>query len=525
LLVEQSESKAFGNPDGSRADIDDIMRRFVDFGGSALWGGLATRADDLTARVIVGRKGSGKTVYLRRLQAYAAGQQDLVADAIQQDYPTTESVVRFCQWFEEPVLTEKWMDLWRTAILRSLSAHLLHNPLLSGSVSSASKTLLQEITRPHLRNIRTAASVYSQVRNSINSCPSGQAMTTYLNLATWDELENIVADILRQCPPFCLFIDAVDEEFAHAPLYWVRCQKGLFYRVMRFLRDAKLGGRFHVFICIRDIVLASVYRSEHSTRYRNEPHIRTLSWTSKAVSHFLKRKLEMLDGGFLFGNKDEPRTIQTWLGTECVRNGRGTDERLEEYIIRHTRLLPRDIVILGNMLSDEVVRAKKAGQSCVPRKALRRVVGVASAMFAEEELTICANHIASDQMPANASKHDYADVYTSTKEYIRGTIDQLKEFIRLIGRERFHKGDLQAAQELASEMFGGETDALSVLWQHGLLGCIKRVGRKRQAVYYDGDPLGRFGVPLDEDEYIFHPCLLHAVGLPLVGKAAIGPTT
>src|SRR5215469_5099793 len=60
----------FGNPDGSRADIEDLISEFVDFGGNPAFGHLATRANDSQVRVIVGRLGAGKTVYLRRLQDF-----------------------------------------------------------------------------------------------------------------------------------------------------------------------------------------------------------------------------------------------------------------------------------------------------------------------------------------------------------------------------------------------------------------------------------------------------------------------
>ena len=60
----------FGNPDGSRADIEDVISEFVDFGGNPAYGHLATRANDSMVRVIVGKLGAGKTVYLRRLQDF-----------------------------------------------------------------------------------------------------------------------------------------------------------------------------------------------------------------------------------------------------------------------------------------------------------------------------------------------------------------------------------------------------------------------------------------------------------------------
>src|SRR5690242_21257756 len=91
----------FGNPDGSRADIDDVISEFVDFGGDPAFGHLATRANDSMVRVIVGKLGAGKTVYLRRLQDFQSRQDSVYADVPQQSLPKTEVIVRACQWFSD----------------------------------------------------------------------------------------------------------------------------------------------------------------------------------------------------------------------------------------------------------------------------------------------------------------------------------------------------------------------------------------------------------------------------------------
>jgi len=52
----------FGNPDGSRSDIHEVVDNFIVFEDLPVTGGLGIRADDLSRRVIVGAKGSGKTV-------------------------------------------------------------------------------------------------------------------------------------------------------------------------------------------------------------------------------------------------------------------------------------------------------------------------------------------------------------------------------------------------------------------------------------------------------------------------------
>ena len=120
-------------------------------------------------------------------------------------------------------------------------------------------------------------------------------------------------EVLVDRPPLFFYLDAVDEEFSHAPMYWLRCQKGLFYQVMRFLRDSKLGGRLHIVICIRDVVLSSVYRSEHAPRYHGEPHIRILNWNSHSIRAFLRAKLERLSEDYLL-EESATHPIQRWLG-------------------------------------------------------------------------------------------------------------------------------------------------------------------------------------------------------------------
>src|SRR3954454_12150282 len=124
----------FGNPDGSRADIEDVLSEFVDFGGNPAYGHLATRANDSKVRIIVGKLGAGKTVYMRRLQDFQSHQDSVYADVPQQSLPKTEVIVKACQWFSGRVLVEKWMQIWERAILRSLASHVLLHPELRSQV-------------------------------------------------------------------------------------------------------------------------------------------------------------------------------------------------------------------------------------------------------------------------------------------------------------------------------------------------------------------------------------------------------
>jgi hypothetical protein len=166
----------FGNPDGSRADIEDLINEFVDFGGDPAYGHLATRANDSMVRVIVGKLGAGKTVYLRRLQDFQAHQDSVYAAMPQQDLPKTEVIV------------------------------------------NSYARLLEDFRRPR--------SIYSQAHDIINLRHTAHQLSTYLDDPLWDDLQDLLGEVIGQCKPIYFYLDAIDEEFSHAPMYWLKCQEG-----------------------------------------------------------------------------------------------------------------------------------------------------------------------------------------------------------------------------------------------------------------------------------------------------------
>jgi protein kinase-like protein len=500
----------FGNPDGSRADIEDLIREFVDFGGNPAYGHLATRANDSMVRVIVGKLGAGKTVYLRRLQDFQSRQDSVYADVPQQSLPKTEVIVKACQWFSDRVLVEKWMQIWERAIMRSLASHLLRRPELRQQLRDDQA---EEIERSYARllgDFRRPRNIYGQVRDIINERHSAHELSAYLDDPLWDDLEDLLGEVLGHCKPIYFYLDAVDEEFSHAPMYWLKCQEGLFYQVMRLLRDHKLGGRLHIVICIRDIVMSSVYRSEHAPRYYNEPHIRVLTWDRSSLLYLLGQKLQRLPTSLLMRRAATgPPTIGDWLGVNGDWLGPDGAGAIEDYLLSHTRLIPRDIISLGNELSEEVLRQKQAGQQGLPPAALQEVVQRCAKRFGDSQLAQCANQISSDLMPKNAALHDYSELFTSTQAYISGVQEDVRSFVRMIGVDRFPRGDLMALQEVADLHFEEATDLASVLWQNGLLGYVDEDGRRR---FYSMGDIEQFHFPPEVSTYVLHPCLVHAVG-------------
>ena len=293
-------------------------------------------------------------------------------------------------------------------------------------------------------------------------------------------------------------------------MYWLKCQEGLFYQVMRLLRDHRLGGRLHVVVCIRDIVMSSVYRSEHAPRYYNEPHIRVLTWDRGSLLYLLGQKLQRLPPSLLMRRATSgPPTIGDWLGVNGHWPGPDGDETVEDYLLSHTRLIPRDIISLGNELSEEVLRTKQAGHEGLPPTALAGVVQRCAKRFGDSQLAQCANQISSDLMPENAALHNYSELFTSTQAYISGVQEDVRSFVRMIGVDRFSRADLVALQEVADLHFEKATNLASVLWQNGLLGYVDEAGRRR---FYSMGDVEQFHFPPDVDTYVLHPCLAHAVG-------------
>ena len=500
----------FGNPDGSRADIEDVLHEFVDFGGNPAYGHLATRANDSKVRVIVGKLGAGKTVYLRRLQDFQSHQDSVYADVPQQSLPKTEVIVKACQWFSDSVLVEKWMQIWERAIMRALASHLLRRPELRQQLRDEQATELEQSYARLISDSRRPRSIYSEVRDIINERNTGHQLSTFLDDPLWDDLEDLLGEIIAQCKPVYFYLDAIDEEFSHAPMYWLRCQEGLFYQVMRLLRDHKLGGRLHVVVCIRDIVMSSVYRSEHAPRYYNEPHIRVLNWDRNSLLYLLSQKLQRLPPTFLMRRAASgPPVIRDWLGINGDWSGPGGEPTIEDYLLGHTRLIPRDIISLGNELSEEVLRQKQAGHDGLAPAVIQAVVQRCAKRFGDSQLAQCANQISSDLMPQGAALHDYSELFTSTQAYISGVQEDVRSFVRMIGVDRFSRGDLEALQEVADLHFERATNLATVLWQNGLLGYVDEAGRSR---YYSMGDIEQFHFPPEVATYVLHPCLVHAVG-------------
>jgi hypothetical protein len=514
----------FGNPEGSLSNINQMLDSFVNFAHSNFGEGIGLQEKDLSVRVIVGAKGSGKTVYLRRLQAAAKTDDSLYVDDINFNPPETSQIVKFCSYFDETILTEKWMQLWYCAILRSVVSHLLFSKQLRDRIDDSDRLQLTDYVNP-LIPFKQPSSPHSSASLILGHFHSEIQYSRFLDLPMWEEIEYILSNLIHSLPPMYLFIDSIDEEFKKAPMYWLRCQKGLFYRVMRLLRHQRLGGRLHITISCRDHVLSSVYRSEHQNRYRGEPHIRILNWNRSAISRLLQEKIRQLPPELLFdAQPTSGSTVGNWIGLNTIRNEvLGIDEDLETYLLRHTRLLPRDVVQLGNRLSRSILFAKASGARAVPMDIVRTVVSDLARTFGNEQLEICANQVLSSTIPVEHRQKAHSTYYTADMEYQGEFVDRIKEVIRLIGVDSFERERLDAIRGQVKAIMEVDTDVFSVLWQNRLLGFRDHRGGRCREVFFDEGFLDEFNLPRFPETFLFHPCLIDSVGITSVVTRPIIP--
>lgn len=514
--------RPFGPPDGGRADIRVLNRHFVRFArGKFGTNALGMRDSDRTVRVIVGRKGVGKTLYIRRLQAAAAKDDSLYADGYQKGVPRTNDVVKVCNWYAGSINAEKWMGIWKAAIMRSLVSHVINSDRFDAD-AALELDLRRDFTELY-PDFTTPHSITSQLTEILRGSEDGDELDAYIYHRKWEALSHRLGEALREAPPTCFYVDAIDEEFRHAPRYWLMCQKGLFYQVLDFLDNDKFGGRLHVAICIRDHVFSATQTTEHATKYIGSPYIKVLNWRRQDIRYFLRQKLESMDEDW-FVNPDD-RTVRCWLGLGEIYNAkRDTTEDIEGYLLRHTRLIPRDIVVLGNLICERF--AMREGER-LSEEEIRAVVKSAARAFGKEQLAITANQVAAELMPGDAAALGYDNIFTGEDadehEGGYGFLDALqrdiREIIEPVKDDRFSAHKMSKLRERIDDQFDGSCDVLSTLWQNGLLGYVDGPLMTSSAVFYEPTQEDTLVAPLKKPGYVLHPIMIDALdGINGVGE-------
>lgn len=453
--------------------------------------------------MIVGSQGVGKTLFLRRMFTHFASDESVesVPPVLEASELNTTEVVRFSQIFAKNTNSQHWSRIWMRALELSAAKHILYDSIRHGSSSREDIEGLRSITLALLPNadIHSAVDILAFLIGGI----SGRTDYTYIDTdPRWVSLRESLIRVAAGARELYLFIDAIDDNFRHAPAYWLQCQRGLFYAVMNLMRTQALDNKLHIVISIRDLVFSSILRSEHGARYMNDDTITTLRWNFESCAYFLRAKLDQLKPRY-FQDPDN-RTVQSFFGRMTIRNEmRRLDEPIEQYVIRHTRLSPRDVILIGNLIIEE---AEELG--CLPfeldDKAIRHAVARGARISSKGVLAQVANQIVTNSMPWSSSRHHFTEVYTQTDEYTAdGLVRELMSVLYTIETEVFDSAALDLLDEEAQKRWGANAHLTDVLWQNRLLGTFER----ETPIFYEGAKDDETTVP-DADWYILNPLLL-----------------
>lgn len=505
----------FGDPDGSREDIDHRTSWFV-------------RPTDepesvySRTRVLVGGKGSGKTVLLRILQANARRDSSrYVAGSISIKPPQTSSVIRFCESVPAGALAEAWEGGWRCAILRSLVSHVLCTPELLARLATKDMERLQADYGGLVPTYREPRSIYAELSEIIGRADSRGSLLARLHDPRWEDLETLFDRILERMPPIYFFVDAIDEKFEEAPAHWRHCQRGLFDSVISYMRSQVFGERLHIVISIRDSVYYSALRSEHRTRYLDARILR-LHWDLERLRELLAKKVDQLPESLRRGSIEAQDPVERWLGVTTIKNHkRERDEAVFSYLRRHMRPAPRDFVVLGNDLCDRLrVAVSPVGVETLVRLAVAHVAGE----IGRESLHICAAQIAADMLPSHAATHGYEDAYVATSEYRMSIVDRLASLVRgHLPGDRFKGVFLQKLDAAARECFHWDIDVPSALWQIGLIGYVDSSDKRETHRFWFTGGSQSATLPTHCSEYVLHPSLIDALSIDSKGRTPVVP--
>jgi hypothetical protein len=428
----------------------------------------------------------------------------------------TESVVEFSQYFTRSTNTEAWTLLWDRALHLSAATYVVHDSAKFGDVSEVTRDSLRDLVSPHYpkaKSPRNPVEVAAHLLHGLRGHDSYRKKI--LQDDSWRELAHALGEALTNSRELYLFVDAVDDNYRYAPTYWQQCQRGLFHAVMDTQRTEIEASKLHVVISIRDLTLSSIARSEHATRYFNSDTIVSLDWSWEACLAFLEAKLSQLSPRW-FCNDDH--TLAGFLGRQTIQNFvRVVDEPVEQYLLRHTRLSPRDIISTGNALASLSVRAGLPLWE-IDDATIRAEIAECAKGYAKSALAQAGNQVLSNVMPWSASRRNYADFYVSPDEYTADAmVREMCSVLMSVEAERFSPAQREVLDREAENRFGADCHFVDVLWQNRLVGVISETGKAR---FYTGAFQDEVATP-DSAEYCLNSLLIDL--LPTLARNNSGP--
>lgn len=503
----------FGNADGS-TEAKETFIRFDD-----RWGDIAFRPSDRQVRVIVGRRGAGKSRYIRAMERDAGRQDgDRLLVFPQKDESIWISEMRWLHhtYADQHERLETWRRLWGHAVYASLATYFLNFSEPSGTsitIRNEDRAFFLEICKQLFDKATVATPIVTVLNQFLARYSDRSRLDSFLKENFWTELEERVLNTSATSTPIACYIDTLDETFAAAPAAATDCQVGLLLWMLRKFQDPNVSNRFHIVVTVRDTVYASLMQGEHGPRYNRTDLIRCLDWTDDAADLFLMKKIEALPPRVRIAPKDKSNEEIRWLGIDHIVNDvrNGEAEPVRSMIIRHTRFLPREIIEIGNALGSYIEDCIADGIA-VDNASIAHII-----MDTGRQLALRAVETATDHMVALDQDHGRTVANDRFRQAVIRAIDRV--FIPSLKAERFTPDELRFAEKKFTDEIGGwspnfDWRAVSlgeVLWLHGLIGFEDLSGPGPIVKYFSSTRSLRSHLSMElpeADHYYLHSALI-----------------
>lgn len=443
-----------------------------------------------------------------------------MADEIEISLNCTENVVRFCNLFGINIISEKWKKLWICSIYTCLILRYLFDEKLSEYCNGEKRDKLLEFLREIEISINKPIGVYKIIQYYLMLLDTGHKVKTFLGKTVWFDIELVIKEIMKNSPEVYILLDSVDEEYEHAPAFWLQCQKGLFYAGMQFLEGAVLGEKLHIVASMRTNVFASVVRSEHSTKYIRESHILYLNWNYNNICYFLEEKIKKLSDCYFMKEVSElsgkEKDVYYWLGITKIHNqARMIEENIKSYLVRHTRLIPRDIVIICNHLA-ELKKTYCSDSNLDIEEYIRHIVHEDAKLFGDELITVCAKQLNSSFMTYEVGRYDSSAGFIANDIFRDNTRRKIKAILQTIRNDRLTYEEIKLLDKQANTTFKQECFFSDILWQNAALGYIDMQSNK--PIYFTKHLEVEPVLPANKKEYVMSTCLIDALDIISVGN-------
>ena len=516
----------FGSPDGASTDPGT----FVEFDSVMQWQDLALPAKDKTVRILVGRRGSGKSRYLRRIELEAQSENIVFAqpaELINLNHLKSIGI----QFPEKELRLEVWERIWNAAIYSSLCTFLLyHNKIPSGknlNVSIETKNFLHEKKDKFFKSNNRPRSVVQSLNEILRKKSTQNTLLEFINDPDWSEIEQFVIETISQSSPVFIFIDVLDDNFASAPKESIDCQLGLINWIMKRISDPRISHRLHLVISVRDTVYASLLDSPNGARYNQRNFIRCLDWNHASAAYFLEKKISTLPMDFMAQHVRGKTPIQNWLGIENVVNEHrnNIEEDITDYLLRHTRCLPREIVEIGNALATTIGRNNVIGKK-LDSKEIRSLIGSKARTLAVKGLEEVAHHL----MALEGVRQETFGTFELYKVWMTDILTGT--FLSEIKSEQFDFNQLNSAEKEFHKKVtwwnsdsGAKLNVYDIFWQHGFIG-VQRNGDPEEIVRFfhsyshsQGEPTSKLPVGRLVNFYFLHSSLVDGISVPATNIA------